>query len=155
MTVSQFRAGLVLTAVVALVGATAGACSGPAPRSGGTAGRTNIVFVLTDDLSMNLLPFLPNVRALAADGTTFTNYTVTDSLCCPSRASILTGRYPHNTGVFTNSGDDGGFGVFQRQQERDTFATTLQSGGYRTAMMGKYLNGYLPAPHGVRPGWTE
>jgi N-acetylglucosamine-6-sulfatase len=115
----------------------------------------NVVFVLTDDLSMNLVQYMPNVQAMAEDGTTFTHYTVTDSLCCPSRSSILTGRFPHNTGVFTNSGDDGGFGVFQKQQERDTFATTLQSNGYRTAMMGKYLNGYMPDRHGVRPGWTE
>jgi arylsulfatase A-like enzyme len=110
--------------------------------------------VLTDDLSMNLVQYMPNVQAMAEDGTTFTHYTVTDSLCCPSRSSILTGRFPHDTGVFTNSGDDGGFGVFQKQ-ERDTFATTLQSNGYRTAMMGKYLNGYMPDRHGVRPGWTE
>ncbi|WP_305787892.1 sulfatase-like hydrolase/transferase [Symbioplanes lichenis] len=78
----------------------------------------NVVFVLADDLSMNLLPHMPNVRALAQDGTTFTNYTVTDSLCCPSRSSIFTGRYPHNTGVFTNSGRDGGFHLFRRTQDR-------------------------------------
>jgi arylsulfatase A-like enzyme len=64
--------------------------------------KLNVVFVLADDLSMNLLPHMPNVRALAADGTTFANYTVTDSLCRPSRSSVFTGRYPHNTGVFTN-----------------------------------------------------
>lgn len=152
---SLSRTGPVLAAAALLLGTTAGACAGPGSESDGGAGRTNVVFVLTDDLSANLVQYMPNVRALAADGTTFSQYTVTDSLCCPSRSSILTGRYPHNTGVFTNSGDDGGFHVFQQEQERDTFATTLHDQGYRTAMMGKYLNGYQPQEHGVRPGWTE
>ncbi|UQU61879.1 sulfatase [Couchioplanes caeruleus] len=152
---SLMRAGTAVAAVAALLTATAGACSGPRDPHGGTAGRTNVVLVLTDDLSMDLIRYMPGVRALAADGTTFTDYTVTDSLCCPSRSSIFTGRYPHNTGVFTNGGNDGGFRVFQREQEADTFATTLQRSGYRTAMMGKYLNEYLPGRDGVRPGWTE
>jgi arylsulfatase A-like enzyme len=118
--------------------------------------------VLTDDLSWNLLQYLPQVRQLQREGSTFTDYTVTDSLCCPSRSSILTGRFPHNTGIFTNSAPDGGFDVFHgRGEEAQTFATGLQSAGYRTAMMGKYLNGYQPAgtqggttPY-VPPGWSE
>ena len=155
MKTSLFRTGSAIIAVTLLLGTTAGACTGPGSGPAGGPGRTNVVVVLTDDLSANLVQYMPNVRALAADGTTFTQYTVTDSLCCPSRSSILTGRFPHNTGVFTNGGDDGGFHLFQQQQERDTFATTLHGHGYRTAMMGKYLNGYQPQEHGVRPGWTE
>ncbi|BCJ47047.1 hypothetical protein GCM10010168_34330 [Actinoplanes ianthinogenes] len=129
----------------------------PAPASPAAAApRTNFVFVLTDDLSKNLVQYMPNVQALAAEGTTFANYTVTDSLCCPSRSSIFTGRFPHNTGIYTNGGDDGGFGVFhQRGEESDTFATDLTEAGYRTAFLGKYLNGYLPADGWVPPGWTE
>ncbi|MCY1143725.1 sulfatase [Actinoplanes sp. Pm04-4] len=146
---SLLRTGTALAATVLLLGA----CSGTPGQA--AAERINVVMVLTDDLSMNLVQHMPNVRALAAYGTTFSQYTVTDSLCCPSRSSILTGRFPHNTGVFTNSGDDGGFTVFAEEQEKDTFATTLRSQGYRTAMMGKYLNGYQPARDGVRPGWTE
>ena len=119
------------------------------------AEANNIVFVLTDDLSMNLLPYMPHVQALAHDGTTFANYTVTDSLCCPSRSSIFTGKFPHDTGVFTNGGQDGGFGVFHQRDEKSTFATDLQQAGYRTAMMGKYLNGYQPKDEFVPPGWTE
>ncbi|MFI7603420.1 sulfatase [Actinoplanes sp. NPDC049681] len=155
MRLSLSRAGAALAPMMLLLGLTAGSCAGRGSGPDDPAGRTNVVFVLTDDLSANLVQYMPNVQALARDGTTFSQYTVTDSLCCPSRSSIFTGRFPHNTGVFTNSGDDGGFHVFQREQERDTFATTLQKRGYRTAMMGKYLNGYLPQEHGVRPGWTE
>jgi arylsulfatase A-like enzyme len=121
-----------------------------------------VVFVLTDDLSMNLLAYMPQVRALQKAGTTFGNYTVTDSLCCPSRSSIFSGKPPHDTGVFTNTSPDGGFAVFHgRGEENATFATALRKVGYRTAMMGKYLNGYQPAqkqggdqPY-VPPGWTE
>ena len=149
MRIALFRAG----AALAAAGLLLGACSGSPAES--DQPRPNVVLVLTDDLSMNLVQHMPNVRALAADGTTFSQYTVTDSLCCPSRSSIFTGRYPHNTGVFTNGGDDGGFGVFAQEQEKDTFATTLKAAGYRTAMMGKYLNGYQPGRDGVRPGWTE
>ena len=126
------------------------------------SGRPNIVLVLTDDLATNLVPYMPHVLALQKAGMSFSNYTVTDSLCCPSRSSIFTGRFPHDTGVFTNSAPDGGFGVFHaRGEESDTFATDLQKAGYRTAMMGKYLNGYQPEdelgtgrPY-VPPGWSE
>src|SRR4051812_25906206 len=72
----------------------------------------NIVLVLTDDLSWNLVQYLPQVRKLQSQGMTFDDYVVTDSLCCPSRSSIFTGRFPHDTGVFTNGGGDGGFDYF-------------------------------------------
>ena len=71
--------------------------------------QPNFVFVLTDDLSCNLVPYMPHVQAMQREGTSFDRYVVTDSLCCPSRASILTGRYPHSTGVITNMPPDGGF----------------------------------------------
>jgi arylsulfatase A-like enzyme len=117
--------------------------------------RPNIVFILTDDLAWNLVQYMPHVMAMRKSGITFSNYFVTDSLCCPSRSSIFTGRYPHNTGVFRNTGNDGGYAVFRdRGHERATFATALSAAGYRTAMLGKYLNGYLPAKDPPAPGWT-
>jgi arylsulfatase A-like enzyme len=129
----------------------------------GVTQKPNIVFVLTDDLSWDLVDHMPNVRQLQREGVTFSNYVVTDSLCCPSRASILTGRYPHNTGIYRNTGADGGFLAFRANgQEQATFATALQSAGYRTALMGKYMNQY--SPRGARdafgrpyvpPGWTD
>ncbi|GAA3455075.1 hypothetical protein GCM10018962_69080 [Dactylosporangium matsuzakiense] len=160
-------------AAVLLPLVAAAACTGGASApSASDPGRPNIVFVLTDDLAINLVQYMPHVRALEHAGVSFTNYTVTDSLCCPSRSSIFTGRFPHDTGVFTNGGDEGGFNLFHTKgEESDTFATSLQRAGYRTAMMGKYLNGYEPAgkvagkkrdaqqsPTGagfVPPGWDE
>jgi arylsulfatase A-like enzyme len=115
----------------------------------------NIVFVLTDDLATNLVPYMPNLQRMQRQGTTFTDYFVTDSLCCPSRSTTFTGRFPHNTGVFTNGGTDGGYQTFNaRGNQNNTFATALQAAGYRTAMMGKYLNGYQPQDP-VPPGWSE
>ena len=131
------------------------ACT-PQPAASTAAIRPNVVLVLTDDLAMNLVQYMPHVQAMQREGTTFANYSVTDSLCCPSRSSMFSGKFPHDTGVFTNSGKDGGFAVFhQRGEESSTFATDLQKAGYRTAMMGKYLNGYQPKGLYVPPGWSE
>lgn len=104
---------------------------------------------------MDLIQYMPHVLQMQREGVTFANYFVTDSLCCPSRSSIFTGRYPHDTGIFRNVGPDGGFLAFRdRGYELATFATSLSAIGYRTAMLGKYLNGYLPARHRAAPGWT-
>ncbi|AGL19841.1 sulfatase [Actinoplanes sp. N902-109] len=152
----RFLAGI--ATLLTMAGCTSS--SGPRPQPSGSAGpgpdRPNIVLVLTDDLAMNLLGYLPQVTAMREAGTTFANYTVTDSLCCPSRASMLTGKFPHNTGIFTNGGDDGGYPEFHRRGlERSTFATDLQKAGYRTALLGKYLNRYPPRAGVVPPGWSE
>ncbi len=120
------------------------------------ATRPNVVFVLTDDLSTDLLSHLPAVRRLQREGTTFTNYFVSDSLCCPSRASIFTGRLPHNTGVFTNVAPDGGLYAYMRHHDSLlSFARPLRERGYRTALMGKYLNGYAASQGVVPRGWTD
>ncbi len=126
----------------------------PGPTPGRTPGsRPNFVFVLTDDLSWNLVSRMPRVRALERAGVTMSRYYVVDSLCCPSRAAIFTGEYPHDDGVFTNSGSDGGYGAYDRHgNPPKSFAVALQAAGYRTAMMGKYLNGYLPQDK-IPPGW--
>ena len=162
-------------ALCAVVGLLASACTGshsstgsgvPAQPSSSIAAREhrpNIVFVLTDDLASNLVQYMPHVLALEHQGTTFTNYIVSDSLCCPSRSSIFTGLYPHDTHVLGNEPAHGGFITFFRRGEQNhTFATALQAVGYRTAMMGKYLNGYTPSdpPRGkptpyVPTGWSQ
>ena len=80
--------------------------------------RPNIVFVLTDDLSRTWSATCPRCRRCESRGMTLTNYFVSDSLCCPSRASIFTGNFPHDTGVFTNTGPQGGFNAFHDRGEQ-------------------------------------
>jgi arylsulfatase A-like enzyme len=119
---------------------------------------------------MDLLRFMPHVQAMERYGLTFKNYFVSDSLCCPSRSSIFTGNLPHDTHVFTNFGPGGGFHAFYSHgEQRHTFAVALQRAGYQTALMGKYLNGYLAgagaasdgaaahalSPTYVPPGWNQ
>src|SRR3954453_8736168 len=154
--VSTLSALLRLAALTILVVAIAAASVAPdaLPESHQRAGRPNIVFVLTDDLSWNLVQYMPHVQQMQREGLTFTNYFVTDSLCCPPRASIFSGRYPHNHGVLTNTPPTGGFSAFRRGAESETFATGLQASGYRTAMMGKSLNGYEPTDRPAR-GWSN
>ena len=124
--------------------------------------RPNIVFVLTDDLDWSLVTaqYMPHVIDLERRGETFDHYIVADSLCCPSRSSIFTGLFPHDSGVYTNTGADGGYYAFTHHKpnlETRTFAVAAQQAGYLNSMMGKYLNGYgEPAmtTH-VAPGWSD
>jgi arylsulfatase A-like enzyme len=126
------------------------------PRGDAGSTASNVVFILTDDLAWNLVPYMPHVKQMQQRGITFSNYFVTDSLCCPSRSSIFTGRFPHGTTVYTNSGDAGGYPQFERAGNASrTFAVALHAAGYKTAMMGKYLNGYQPQRNPADPGWSE
>jgi N-acetylglucosamine-6-sulfatase len=148
------RRWAVIAAVLALTGVVVGQTS--STTAAPAKARPNVVFVLTDDLSWNLVPYMPHLQSMRRRGVTFSRYFVTDSLCCPSRSSIFTGRFPHNTKVFTNMPPDGGFQVFnQRREDRSTFATALSKRGYRTGFMGKYLNGYLPQTLLIPNGWRE
>ncbi len=117
-----------------------------------SATAPNIVFVVTDDLDVTSMQNLPRMKTLLADqGTTFSQFFVSDSLCCPSRASILCGQYNHNHHILSNGPPDGGYERFRDLgHEDETVAKWLQGAGYRTVMMGKYLNGY---PAGVGSSW--
>jgi N-acetylglucosamine-6-sulfatase len=140
------------------------ACGG-----GGSGGSTppppnerppNFVFILTDDQSLPTLAQMPLVKSLLTDqGTTFASHYVSLSLCCPSRISGLRGQYAHNTTIFRNGPPDGGFdAIYNLGLEQSTIATWLQAAGYRTALIGKYVNGYPeagPSPTYIPPGWTE
>jgi N-acetylglucosamine-6-sulfatase len=125
--------------------------------------RPNIVFILTDDLSWNLINarFAPHIVQLEKRGETFTHYFVADSLCCPSRSTIFTGLFPHDTQVFTNMPPFGGYQKFQSEGlVKKTFADALSNEGYATSMMGKYLNGYgdpmmTSATAPIAPGWSD
>ena len=110
------------------------------------AERPNFVHILTDDQTVDSLPFMPFTQALlGADGATFTNHHAVQPLCCPSRASFLTGQYPHNHGVLNNLPPFG----YDRMNFRRTIYTALDGAGYRTGWIGKILND--PDSHGLRP----
>ena len=123
--------------------------------------QPNLLFILTDDLDFAEVAFMPYVnRLIKAQGVSFENYFASASLCCPSRATTLRGQYAHNTGVLNNGeGSDqrGGFAAAQKNGlEASNLGAWLQAGGYHTALIGKYLNGY-PGSNKltyVPPGWT-
>jgi N-acetylglucosamine-6-sulfatase len=126
----------------------------PAPKP------PNVVLILTDDLTVSdlnpsTLKHMPNIQSLLIDkGTTFDNMFVTNSLCCPSRATILRGQYTHNHQILSNEPPLGGFQKFRfLGHENSTMATWVKEEGYRTAFFGKYLNGYDDTY--IPPGWDE
>lgn len=153
----------VLRAVAIVLGLAAlqwGSLVAEAPRrpaSAQTPGPPNIVLIVTDDQRFDTLRVMPEVRRLLVSrGMTLRRAIVTNPLCCPSRATILTGRYSHTTGVYTNSAGapNGGWPAFQ-PSESDTIATALDAVGYRTALIGKYINGYGGEAAYVPPGWDR
>ncbi len=116
--------------------------------------RPNIVFFLMDDARREDLYRMENVVSLLGDrGTTFTNGIITDAVCCPSRTTILRGQYVHNHEVKEVVPPDGGARRFNELGlGNSTVATWLHDEGYRTALVGKYLNGH---EGGVPPGWDR
>jgi N-acetylglucosamine-6-sulfatase len=120
--------------------------------------RPNIVFVLTDDLDYASTQKMPQITSLLSDqGTSIEEAFVSHPICCPSRATFLTGLYDHNHGVKGNAPPEGGFQTFVSEgHEENSIAVGLQESGYRTAFFGKYLNQYPgDDPTHVPPGWDE
>lgn len=114
----------------------------------------NIIVIMTDDQRMDEMDVMPKTRSLIGDqGLTFTNSFVDFPLCCPSRASFLTGQAAHNTGILGNSpSDNGGYLLFKPTQN-NSLPVWLQGIGYVTAHMGKYLNGFTGS-ESIPPGWS-
>jgi arylsulfatase A-like enzyme len=115
----------------------------------------SVLLIVTDDQRWDTLWAMPEVqRTLVDPGVTFEEAFTTSPLCCPSRASILTGGYPHTTGVYTQGLPHGGFRSFD---DSTTIATALDGAGYRTGYFGKYLDSYQSdALAGyVPPGWDR
>ena len=137
----------VFAALCCLVRATA--CVAESP------GRPNVVFILIDDLRYDTFGFMghpfvetPHIDALAKGGVQFTNAFVTTSLCSPSRASFLTGRYMHNHKVVDNADrmPDGTL----------TFPQLLQKADYQTAFIGKWhMGGSSAAPRAGFDHWVS
>jgi N-acetylglucosamine-6-sulfatase len=128
-------AALAVLAILALPSS-----AGARPAGAGKDGRPNILVVMTDDQAAADLAQMPNVRKLlAAQGTKFSNAVDSFPLCCPSRATFITGQYAHNHGVVGNFYPYGWYGMKDRG---NTLPRWLQQAGYRTALIGKWLNGY-------------
>ena len=112
--------------------------------------RPNVIVIDTDDMNVSdMVMMRSTLSLLGAKGTTFRNSYVTYPLCCPSRATFLTGQYAHNHGVLTDL-------RFDDLRGDNTLPVWLKRARYRTAMVGKYLNGYGRfKPRQVPPGWSE
>ena len=127
----------------------------------------NIVLVLMDDASMDLLPTMRHAGTMRRTGAFYAHSFVVDSLCCVSRASLATGQSPHQTGVRTNTanlpnafGPIGGWEAFRAYgNAQRSVNVRLQQAGYTTGLVGKYLNEYEPLPFAppppVPPGWSH
>jgi arylsulfatase A-like enzyme len=127
----------ILALVLAACGGETAVEEGAAPPSAGAGGRPNIIFIMSDDHAFqaigaygSVLNETPNIDRLADEGMRFDRAFVSNSICSPSRAVILTGKHSHLNGVRNN------IGVFDNQQQ--TFPKILRQAGYQTAMIGKW-----------------
>jgi N-acetylglucosamine-6-sulfatase len=118
------------------------------------ADRPNVVVLMTDDQTVADLDSMPRAQALlGAGGVTFDRFYVSYPLCCPSRATYLSGQYAHNHQVLGLHPPTGGYGRFDALESLPVW---LQRAGYHTAHLGKYLNGYgSETPADVPPGWSD
>lgn len=149
-------------AVAVCVGLLAGAAAQIGAANGdrgvaeaATDPRPNVIVIVTDDQDEALFSrrLMPNTFRLLGDGgTRLTDFTVTTPLCCPSRATQLTGQYGHNNGVLAN---DPGYPALR--DPGNVLPAWLREAGYRTAQVGRYLNGYKRAgsPRTPAPGWDH
>lgn len=104
--------------------------------------KPNIVLITTDDQTVSDLRHMPYTRSLlGAEGTTFNDAVSPFPLCCPARATLMTGQHAHNHGVLSNVAPHGGYQKL-RPLNPQTLPNWLQRAGYRTVFAGKYLNGY-------------
>jgi N-acetylglucosamine-6-sulfatase len=116
--------------------------------------RPNFVVLMTDDQTLASMAVLTKTEQLIGDeGMTFSDNVVSFPVCCPSRATFLTGQYAHNHHVMGNRAPVGGYSSFKEQAT--TMPAALQRAGYDTIHVGKYLNGYGHDSLEVPPGWTD
>ena len=146
------RIRVVAILVLGAAAVTAGAFAGGSKSRADS--RPNILVFETDDQTVESMRVLANVqRLIGAQGVTFDSSFVSFSLCCPSRATFLTGQYAHNHGVMGNKPPEGGY---YKLDSSNTLPVWLQKAGYNTVHLGKYLNGYgTKDPREIPPGWSE
>ena len=141
------RSVLLLLSVALSVVLLSGGSSTTFRQAQAITARPNFVFILADDMRKDDLTYMPKTRSELEDkGMSFSKAYVSNPLCCPSRATIMRGQYAHNTGVWDNvNGTDGGWQGYKSNNgnnEKDNVATSLHKAGYRTGLIGKYLNEY-------------
>jgi len=144
-------AAVALAAAALITGALAARGGQAAPQ----ATRPNVIVLMTDDQDSRSLAVMTRVQRLLGDeGVTFDSSFVSFSLCCPSRATFLTGQYAHNHGVLGNEPPQGGY---TKLDNSNTLPVWLRRAGYHTGLVGKYLTGYgyLNPATEVPPGWEE
>ena len=131
---------------------------GAAAHDAESATGDNVIFILTDDQAAGEISVMPNLQALiGAQGVTFNRALISYPLCCPSRASLLSGRYMHNHGVRGNHEPNGGWQRFRPLESR-SYPVWTEEAGYYNVHIGKYMNGYAsgpPRPLPVPTGWDE
>jgi N-acetylglucosamine-6-sulfatase len=144
----------VLAGALAATAALSGSAGEGQARPGQVANRPNVVVIMADDQTVESLRVMSNVRGLLVNrGVRFDNSFVSYSLCCPSRATFLTGQYAHNHRVLGNAPPNGGY---DKLDHSNTLPVWLSRAGYATIHVGKYLNGYGRVRQTEIPaGWTE
>jgi N-acetylglucosamine-6-sulfatase len=149
------RVRAVLVAAVALLALVVGALI--TGSASGAPTQANVLFILTDDMTTSELAGMPKVMSeIAAKGTSFNEAYISFPLCCPSRATMMSGQYMHNHGVHGNLPPNGSWTRFSAHESND-LPDWLHSNGYYNVHIGKYMNGYgvqgtdLPVPQ----GWDE
>src|SRR6187549_3420389 len=106
---------LAMLAAGALLAAIAAPATQARPAAADLDGRPNILVVMTDDMASTDLKFMPNVeRLLVRQGTTFAGAVDSFPLCCPARATFITGQYAHNHDVGGNFYPYGWYGMKHR-----------------------------------------
>lgn len=116
----------------------------------------NIILITTDDQDVQSLRYMPFTRKLLGrQGVSFRQAISSYPLCCPARATIMTGQLAHNHGVLSNTPPAGGYEKLRPLNDR-TLPVWLRNAGYRTTFVGKYLNTYgLKDPTEVPAGWDN
>jgi arylsulfatase A-like enzyme/L,D-peptidoglycan transpeptidase YkuD (ErfK/YbiS/YcfS/YnhG family) len=132
-----------LTSFLLLAGTVAAtAAAGPEVAAAPPLDRPNIVLITTDDQSVADLRHMPFTRELLGGaGVTFDDAVSPYPLCCPARATLMTGQHAHNHGVLANNPPVGGYEAMRPLNDR-SLPVWLQNAGYRTTFAGKYLNTY-------------
>ncbi len=122
-------------------------------KSRAASSRPNVIMFTTDDQTVRDMAVMPKTQALIGNaGATFLHAFASDPLCCPSRVTVQTGDYAHNTGVLGNTPPQGGYQSFN---DKNDLPVWLQSAGYRTIHIGKMPNGFGEVTNQtyVPPGW--